>query len=83
MTDGPDDEGEMFGRERTREILRRHAGLSAGSIRDRLVAALKRFSGGVAFADDVTLVVLKLDPTIAAPGNVVAASCDLSLRDGG
>ncbi len=74
--------GEMFGRERTREILKRYAGLPAGDIRDRLVAALKTFSAGVAFADDVTLVVLKLDPAVKARGNVVAASCDLSLRDG-
>ena len=75
-------QGDMFGRERTREIVRRYAGLPAGTIRDRLVAALKTFSGGVAFADDVTLVVLKLDPAATAGDNALAASCDLSLGAG-
>jgi sigma-B regulation protein RsbU (phosphoserine phosphatase) len=73
--------GDMFGRERARDILRQHAGAPAATIRDCLVEALKAFSGGVAFADDVTLVVLKLDPAVTARGEATTAFCNLSPRN--
>ena len=65
--------GDMFGRKRARDILRQYAGAPAATIRDRLVEALKAFSGGVAFADDVTLVVLKLDPSVTARGEATTS----------
>ena len=59
--------GDMFGKARVREVLRRHAGEPAAMIRDRLVAALEDFRGRADLEDDVTLVVIKCDPALTAP----------------
>jgi sigma-B regulation protein RsbU (phosphoserine phosphatase) len=58
--------GEMFGKERVMAHIKRHAGASAGTIRDRLVSALKDFCGSSDVEDDITMVVIKLDRTIAS-----------------
>jgi sigma-B regulation protein RsbU (phosphoserine phosphatase) len=58
--------GEMFGKERVMAHIKRHAGASAGKIRDRLVSALKDFCGSSDVEDDITMVVIKLDRTIAS-----------------
>jgi len=61
--------GEMFGKERVMALIKRHAGASAGTIRDRLVSALKDFCGSSDVEDDITMVVIKLDRTIASHQN--------------
>ncbi len=71
-------EGAMFGKARVREVLRRHAGEPAAMIQDRLVAALGEFRGSVALADDVTLVVIKFDPAVTAPGDATDQTCAVS-----
>jgi sigma-B regulation protein RsbU (phosphoserine phosphatase) len=53
--------GAMFGQERLRDIIRRHADASAKIIRDAVLAALRDFRGNASQEDDVTLVVVKLD----------------------
>jgi sigma-B regulation protein RsbU (phosphoserine phosphatase) len=52
--------GEMFGRERLRDLVRRYAGESAGRIQQAVIEALHQFRGEVPQEDDVTLVVIKL-----------------------
>ena len=58
-------QGDMFGKERVREVLRRHVGEPAAVIRDGLVAALGNFRGRADLEDDVTLVVIKFEPAQA------------------
>jgi len=57
--------GEMFGKERVLALIERHADASAGTIRDRLVSAMKNFCGSSELEDDITMVVIKLDRTVA------------------
>jgi sigma-B regulation protein RsbU (phosphoserine phosphatase) len=54
--------GEMFGRERVRDVLREVAGAGAAaqSIVDRLDAELTHFLAGAAVRDDVTFVVIRV-----------------------
>jgi hypothetical protein len=59
----------MFGKERVMALIKRHAGASAGTIRDCLVSALKDFCGSSDVEDDITMVVIKLDRTIASHQN--------------
>jgi phosphoserine phosphatase RsbU/P len=70
-----DAEGTMFGKERVRNVLRRHAGDPAALIRDRLVAALEDFRGRADLEDDVTLVVIKLDPALTACRDAAERPC--------
>jgi phosphoserine phosphatase RsbU/P len=51
--------GEMFGRERFMEVVRRHHHLHAAGIRDAVLAAIDDFRGRTPQEDDVTLVVIK------------------------
>jgi len=51
--------GEMFGRKRFKEIIRRHAGSGAESIRLAIIDAVAAFRGEAQQEDDITLVVLK------------------------
>lgn len=62
------DRGEAFGRERLCESILRHAGRNAGEICERVIADLETFRNGAAQDDDVTLVIVTLDPA-AGPGN--------------
>jgi sigma-B regulation protein RsbU (phosphoserine phosphatase) len=71
-------QGTMFGKERVRKVLRRHAGQPAAMIRDRLVADLDAFTRGAELTDDVTLVVIKLDHTVAAPRDAMDQTCTVS-----
>ncbi len=50
---------EMFGKERLREVIRRHAGEPAGAIGDAVLRAVGAFRGATPQADDITLVVIK------------------------
>ena len=51
--------GEMFGRDRIKEIMRRYAGLGAEGIRLAIIDAVTAFRGEAHQEDDITLVVLK------------------------
>jgi sigma-B regulation protein RsbU (phosphoserine phosphatase) len=67
--------GEMFGKERVLATIRENAGDSATAIRDRILAALKDFRGAAALADDVTLVIAKLDQGHRGPAQTQAPEC--------
>jgi sigma-B regulation protein RsbU (phosphoserine phosphatase) len=54
-------QGKMFGKERLLAIIQANARDSAEALRDRILAALENFRGTAALADDVTLVIVKLD----------------------
>ena len=53
------EKGEMFGRNRVKEIIRRYAGLGAEGIRLAIIDAVTAFRGEAHQEDDITLVVLK------------------------
>jgi sigma-B regulation protein RsbU (phosphoserine phosphatase) len=50
----------MFGSDRFREAIRRHAAESAEEIQNRIIEDLKVFQGEAPQEDDITLVVIKL-----------------------
>jgi phosphoserine phosphatase RsbU/P len=54
-------EGEMFGKARFREVVRRHAQASAANILSAVFDTLGQFTRGQKTADDVTLVVIKVE----------------------
>ena len=54
------DSGEMFGLNRFREAIRRHAAKSAEEIKSRIISDLTVFQGEAPQEDDITLVVIKL-----------------------
>ncbi len=54
--------GQMFGKERVRELLRQHADKPAADIVDAVLAGLKAFLGEATAEDDVTLVAIKVLP---------------------
>ncbi len=62
-------QGEMFGKERVRALLKDHAEEPSGMIRDRLVDRLQAFCGRSDLEDDITLVVVKMDRTRTARGS--------------
>ena len=51
---------EMFGRQAIYHIIRQNSHLPAAKIQDAILNALHRFQQGVAPADDVTLVIIKI-----------------------
>jgi len=53
--------GEMFGRKRFKEIIRRHADAGAEGIRLAIIDAITAFRGEAQQEDDITLVVLKFN----------------------
>jgi sigma-B regulation protein RsbU (phosphoserine phosphatase) len=52
--------GEMFGRQAIYNIIRQNSHRSAAKIQDAILGALHRFQQGVAPADDITLVIVKI-----------------------
>ncbi len=52
-------EGEMFGKDRIKEVIRRNAGLDAEGIHTAMLDAVEDFRGKAPREDDVTLVVIK------------------------
>jgi len=54
-------QGEMFGKDRLRGIIRRKAGQTAGDILGAVYSELNRFTAGQKSEDDITLVVIKVD----------------------
>lgn len=55
-----DEGGEMFGKERMKEVIRSAAGGSAGDVAKALEGELARFVGGAKVLDDVTFVVARV-----------------------
>ena len=54
-------DGEMFGKERLRNIIRNNAGTDAGTILSAVYDELQRFTLGQKTEDDITLVIIKVD----------------------
>ena len=54
-------EGQMFGKERLREIIQSHAESSAEGILNAVYGEVHTFMNGAKSADDITLVVIKVD----------------------
>jgi len=52
--------GDMFGKERIYDIIRKNLSLSANEIINTILASLKRFQQGAQIEDDITLVVIKI-----------------------
>ena len=52
--------GEMFGRQAIHNIIRQNSHRSAAKIQDAILNTLHRFQQGVAPADDITLVIVKI-----------------------
>ena len=55
-----DAQGEMFGKQRFKALIRSAAGMTAEKIVDSVRAALYEFTGGLKPEDDITLVVVKV-----------------------
>lgn len=53
-------DGEMFGKDRFRNVIRQHAHGGAGDILDAVYDELNRFANGLKAQDDITLVVIKI-----------------------
>jgi sigma-B regulation protein RsbU (phosphoserine phosphatase) len=54
-------EGEMFGKERLRKVIRSNAGADAGDILNAVYDELNQFTLGQKSEDDITLVIIKVD----------------------
>lgn len=52
--------GEIFGKERVREMVRKNAAKSAEKILNEILAAHSHFTEGVASEDDLTLIIIKI-----------------------
>jgi len=52
-------QGEEFGTQRLYDVVSRNLEASAAGIRDRIEAALTKWSQGTPAADDITLVIVK------------------------
>lgn len=68
VTEAQNERGDFFDAQRLANVLRHHAGRPAPEIREALLQALARFTGDIAQADDITLLVLAREaaPTLAA-----------------
>jgi serine phosphatase RsbU (regulator of sigma subunit) len=55
-------EGEMFGKDRIQQIIRRNASKTAGEIQDTILDSLKHFQRDTRLEDDMTLVMIKIIP---------------------
>lgn len=53
--------GEMFGKQRMQEVIRRYADADAGEILNRVYETLHRFTRGQKAEDDITLVIIKVN----------------------
>jgi len=59
ITEASNDEGALFGVERLKEELRRHAGADVTAIKDAVIAAVRAHIGGATVYDDMTLLVIR------------------------
>jgi sigma-B regulation protein RsbU (phosphoserine phosphatase) len=53
--------GEMFGKERIYDIIRKNSSLSSNEIINIMLDSLKNFQQGASIEDDITLVVIKIN----------------------
>ena len=63
LTEAMNEESELFGESRLREILERGAagdGAPVAELKDRILSEIRGFVGDVAPQDDLTLVILKV-----------------------
>jgi len=60
LWEGKNAAGEIFGMQRVKEQLRRHAVRPAGEIASRLITAVEEFRGTQAQSDDITFVIVKV-----------------------
>ena len=51
-----------FGEDRLVRVAQEYRTLSAGEVRDRIIAAIREFTGSVPQSDDITLVVIRVLP---------------------
>ena len=58
--EGCDSNGEMFGKQRFKEVIRRNPAASAESILNKVFQEQARFTRGMKPEDDITLVVVKI-----------------------
>src|SRR5262245_18097809 len=68
LTDAWNPEGELFGIERVDAAIRSAAGKHAAVMRNSIFQSMSAFAGGGAPFDDVTLVVVRRDPTLSPSG---------------
>jgi len=61
ITEAFNDLDEAFGEERLRDYVQAGRAMPARDILDGLVAEIRRFAGGAAQSDDITLVVVKVE----------------------
>ena len=54
-------EGEMFGKERFRNIIKQYAAAGSGDILNAVYSELNQFTRGRKSEDDITLVIIKVD----------------------
>jgi sigma-B regulation protein RsbU (phosphoserine phosphatase) len=54
-------DGEMFGKARFRDIIRKNAGSGSGEIINAVYSELNQFTRGQKSEDDITLVIIKVD----------------------
>jgi sigma-B regulation protein RsbU (phosphoserine phosphatase) len=59
--------GEMFGKDRLNDVIRRNSTVSAKKIVDAIIDTLQRFQKDQEPEDDVTLVVIKIDGEVEKP----------------
>ena len=59
ISEAHNQDGEMFGKDRCKEIIRRYADLGANGIRLAIIDSVNTFRGEAPQEDDITLVVLK------------------------
>jgi serine phosphatase RsbU (regulator of sigma subunit) len=52
--------GEMFGKDRIKELIKKHAKASPDEILEAIISALKEYQGLMKQEDDVTLAVIKV-----------------------
>jgi sigma-B regulation protein RsbU (phosphoserine phosphatase) len=52
--------GEMFGRERLKDLIRKNAAYSSDGMSDSIINSIKTFQGSARQEDDITLLVIKL-----------------------
>jgi sigma-B regulation protein RsbU (phosphoserine phosphatase) len=55
-------QGEMFGRQRIRKIIRDKSHLRAANIMTAIIDSVREFRSGSRQEDDITLVIIKLTP---------------------
>ncbi len=58
-------ESDLFGDSRLSDIIQEHGHLSSGELRERILREIESFVGGADQHDDMTMILLKVDPSFA------------------